>query len=530
MSDAEERRGMPARARRGFEPIVFGVALVAFAGWTVGVLTGWLGDNLDSRFPAPALDPRSYGGQIAEAFSLATNPFFVMVLAALAAIAAFQQRQRRLSAALAIAMLGVPLWQLCRMLVDRPRPESGFSDSISAVGSAYPSGHLVAVTILLWMVSAIAVAQRRSRSSSARRRVLVGLLVLITAVDQWAMGTARPSDLVGGWLFGIVVASAALWIVGIESITTTLRAQQVPTDTGQRAAVIYNPTKILELDLFRRRVTFAMASAGWQPPLWLETTQDDPGREMTHDALAKDVDMVLVAGGDGTVRTVCSELAGSDVPLGVIPAGTGNLLSRNLGIPLDEDDALEVALHGRSRKIDLVRWSAGESEDSFSVMAGVGLDAQIMRDTDPRLKKLLKGGAYVVAGAQQIGSEPFHAKVTVDGKVVHDGEAVMTLVGNVGKLQGGFKLLPAANASDGLLHVMVASGKGLSGMMRLLAALGRETRESPVRRFDGASVEVELDREVAYEIDGDLEGEVAMFRAQVTPGQLLIKVPRRRKG
>ncbi len=514
--------------RRVFEPIVFAVALATYAAWTAGVMSGWLGTHLDDRIPASGMDPRSYWGQIAEAFSLITNPFFIMAVAVVLAIAAYQQRQRRLSAALAIAALGIPLWHVNRLLIDRPRPASGFDDSIAAIGSAYPSGHLAAVTILLWMVLAVANAERRSHAAGMWRRAAVALLVVMTALDEWAMGTVRPSDIVGGWLFGVVIATAALWIVGIESIVLVRNARRVPADTGHRAAVIYNPTKVVEFDLFRRRVTFAMASAGWQPPLWIETEQNDPGRGMAQDALAKDVDLVLVAGGDGTVRTVCAELAGTGVAVGIIPAGTGNLLGRNLGIPLDEDEALEVALHGVVRPIDVVRWTVGESSESYVVMAGVGLDAQIMKDTDPRLKRLVKGGAYVVAGVRQVGAEPFHATVTLDGEEVYDGDTVLTLVGNVGRLQGGVDLLPAADAADGRLHVLVArSSGGLAGAMRMLSALGRRGSSSPLRRFAGRKVTVRLDRAVPFEIDGDLGGETAEFSAEVVPGELLVKVPRR---
>ncbi|WP_062385463.1 diacylglycerol kinase family protein [Demequina iriomotensis] len=519
---------MTGSRRRVFEPIVLGVALASYGLWTWGVMSGWLGENLDARVPTPEISPRSYLGQLAEAFSVFTSPFFVLVVALSLVVAAFQQRQRRLALALLIAAAGLPLCSVNQQLIDRPRPESAFADSLAAVGPSYPSGHLSGVTILLWIVVAIANSQRRGLGTSMRRRTLAGLLVVFTAFDQWVLGVSRPSDLVGGWLFGMVVATAVLWVIGLDSITRPWRQRRIPEPTGRRAAVIYNPTKVLELDAFRRRVTVAMVGAGWDSPLWIETERDDPGRAMARDALAKGVDLVLVAGGDGTVRTVCAELAGSGVPAAIIPAGTGNLLGRNLGIPLDEAEALEVALHGSTRPVDVVRWTVGGTDASFVVMAGVGLDAQIMRDTDPRLKRLVKGGAYVVAGARQLGAEPFHARVKVDGELVYEGEAAMTLVGNVGRLQGGIALLPAADAADGLLHVLVATGRGVTGMVRLLGALGRESRESPLRRFQGTRVEVELDREVPYEIDGDLEGSVDRFSAAVLPAELLVRAPRRR--
>ncbi|WP_062464117.1 diacylglycerol kinase family protein [Demequina soli] len=518
----------PVGRRRPFEPAVFWIALAAYVAWTVGVMTGWADTHVDTWLPASSLAPRSFWGQVAETFSLLTNPFFVMVVTAALALRSQRQRQRRLAIALAIAAIGVPLWQLNRVLVDRPRPESAFADSISAVGPSYPSGHVLAVTIFVWVAVTVANAQRASTAERVRTRAWGGVLIALTVVDQWAMSLAHLSDMVGGWLFGAVVATGALWISGAEA-DVPWRAHAGAAAAGRRAAVVYNPTKVLELDLFRRRVTYAMAEAGWEAPLWFETERDDPGRQMTRDALAKDVDMVLVAGGDGTVRAVCAELAGSGVPAAIIPAGTGNLLGRNLGVPLDEGEALALALDGVAMPIDMIRWNAGGSTQRFAVMAGVGLDAQIMRDTDPRLKKVVKGGAYVVAGVRQVGAEPFRARIRVDGRTVHDGSAVMVLVGNVGRLQGGISLLPDAEPADGRLHVLVARGGGVRGMVRLLGALGafgKDGSGSPMKRVQGRRVEVELDREVPYQVDGDTEGSTVGFTAEIMPAALTVMVPR----
>lgn len=252
----------------------------------------------------------------------------------------------------------------------------------------------------------------------------------------------------------------------------------------------------------------------------------DPGRAMAHDAVAKGVDLVLVAGGDGTARTVCAALAGTGVPVALVPAGTGNLLGRNLGVPLDEDEALDVALNGVPRAVDLVRRRAEGLDADFAVMAGVGLDARIMRDTNPVLKRVARAGAYVVAGAQQVRTPPFRSTVTLDGTVVHDGEAVLTMVGNVGRLQGGVALIPAAAADDGELHVLVATGSGLRGLTRLLAGIVRERPGGPLRRARGRTVHVELDRPVPYQLDGDTVGETTWFSASVVPGSLLVMTPR----
>jgi diacylglycerol kinase family enzyme len=112
---------------------------------------------------------------------------------------------------------------------------------------------------------------------------------------------------------------------------------------SRRCAVIYNPTKVS--DQFRLLVTNRLERDGWADTLWLETSADDPGRGMTKEAVAAQVDLVIGAGGDGTVRVVADGLAGSGIPMGLVPAGTANLLARNLDLPL-EDAAVEIALPG----------------------------------------------------------------------------------------------------------------------------------------------------------------------------------------
>ncbi|BBH70043.1 hypothetical protein ACTI_67280 [Actinoplanes sp. OR16] len=503
---------------------LFLAALVLYIGWTSAVAAG-VTDAIDRHITGPRLPPRSIPGQLAEAFAALTHPTLILLVMLGAAARSFPQRQRRLAVALLVAALGIPAWELQRLLLPRDRPASLFADSLSAAGTAYPSGHMVAATLLVWVSVTVANAQRRSSREQWRRRLAGLFLLSCVAADQWAMGTQWASDLIGGVLLGATAAGAALWISGVKLILPVRRLHPDTRELGTRAAVIYNPTKILDLDLFHRRVRFALVRAGWRPPLWMQTMSDDAGPGMARDALGKGADLVLVAGGDGTVRAVCAEMAGTGVPVGLIPAGTGNLLCRNLGIPFDEDRALDVALRGTPAAIDMIRWTAGGDDQLFTVMAGAGIDAEIMRTTSTDLKKIIKAGAYVVAAVQQVAMTPFHARVTIDGEVRHDGETVMTLVGNVGRIQGGIDLFPAASPADGMLDVLIASGHGIRDMARLASGLRRGVDTPALSHLRGRRVEVVLDRPLAYQLDGDIAGTTTSFAAEVLPGALIVMTP-----
>src|SRR6478609_7071718 len=135
---------------------------------------------------------------------------------------------------------------------------------------------------------------------------------------------------------------------------------------GRRCAVVYNPTKVS--DRFRRLLTDVLDRDGWVDTLWLETSGDDPGRGMVAEAVEAGVDLVVGAGGDGTIRMVADGLAGTGIPMGLVPAGTANLLARNLDVPLQEETSIEVAVTENSRTIDLIKITVDDREvEHFAV-------------------------------------------------------------------------------------------------------------------------------------------------------------------
>lgn len=295
----------------------------------------------------------------------------------------------------------------------------------------------------------------------------------------------------------------------------------------RRLAVIHNPVKV-EAPL-RQLIAEQVSEAGWDEPLWLETTEDDPGHRMAADARAAGVDLVIVAGGDGTVRMVAGGLAKSGIALGIIPQGTGNLLARNLGIPLDSASAIDVALTGQERSLDIVAITTDDApqRDRFAVMAGLGLDAAIMSNTDSALKDRVGAMAYVVAATQQLRRRPQRMRVAVDDQPPLKRKAMICLVGNVGAIQGEVELLPGAEPDDGQLDVVVASPRRIRHWLAVAVRLltGRKRTGDRIDQLSGRRVVVELDESDDYQLDGDTIGACRRLVAEVEPDALMIRVP-----
>lgn len=527
------------RRRRRTSSIIITVSFgVAFIAWSLLLFHSPALWALDERLVAPPLDPMSIAAQVMAAFALLTWPGLEYIALACLAVWAFRRRLRALATALLLTVaLGWGSADLLKVIIARPRPADHL-DVITAIGYSYPSGHMVGVVASCVAVGAIFRVIRRS--PEARLRWMVGALVLIALVgfNRWFLGAHHIGDLIGGALLGAFVASFSLVVCGVTvptphiDVVEIVRERQVaasppPAAPLKRCAVIYNPVKVVDSVVFRRHVEYELTSRGWGPPLWLETTVDDPGRAQTAQAVAERVDLVLGAGGDGTIRVICSGLAGTGIPFGLIPAGTSNLLARNLGIPRDEAAALRVALDGHGKTIDLVRLTAdGGSEDYFAVMAGVGVDAVIMQDTNPDLKKTVGSAAYFVSAAKNANHPALHATIRVDNQPPIRRKAAVIVVGNVGLLPSGILLIPDAKPDDGLLDVLVASPRTLRDWTRLITqVLARRQRDDEqLDRLTGRRVEITVEPRDQYQMDGDTVGDCARLVAEVVPGALTVRV------
>ncbi|GGQ53247.1 diacylglycerol kinase family protein [Streptomyces asoensis] len=464
--------------------------------------------------------------------------------------------------------------------VDRHRPEVDRLDA-SPPTSSYTSGHTGAATALYGGLAVLAL----SRLRGPWRRIVGGLLLLLplmVAVARLYRGMHHPTDVVGGLVNGslsLLIVGRALFVDG--SVTApadagkdggataagttpagatdsgasaaggavpapspaTARADRGATPDKGRTVVIFNPTVTHEAD--REALRAVLARHGRTGAEFVETTAQDPGTGQTAAAVRDGAGLVVVCGGDGTLRAAADALAGSGVPLALVPCGTGNLLARNLGLPLSPTAALDAALRGTPHRIDLGRVEGDDLPGThFAAMSGAGLDAAIMEHTDDRAKSVLGWPAYVLAGVGTLRTPRMRVTVRLDDATALHRTARMVLVGNVGTVQGGTTLLPAARPDDGLLDLLILDPRGVGGWIRALTTLLRGGAKAPrptavdtvtaqdgdrsgvpVEFFTFRRAELAFDAPQSRELDGDPVTPGRRLTAEVRPGALTVLLP-----
>ena len=289
-----------------------------------------------------------------------------------------------------------------------------------------------------------------------------------------------------------------------------------------KVGVVANSAKSLGGGLLELRGV--LDRAGIADPLWHEVPKSKKAPAALKRLLADGAELVFAWGGDGLVQRCIDVLAGSDVPLAVLPAGTSNLLATNLGLPLDIEDAVAVGLHGERRKIDVGRLNG----ERFAVMAGSGIDAAMIRDADGGLKDRLGRVAYVWTGLKNLRSEPFGAEIKVDGVGWFKGDATCVLIGNLGQLFGGIEVFADARPDDGKLEVGVITADGFAQWARTAArTVVANAEASPfVQATRAESVKVKLNRKVVYELDGGDRTKAKSLKVKVEPAAVTLCVPR----
>lgn len=324
-----------------------------------------------------------------------------------------------------------------------------------------------------------------------------------------------------------------------------MSSSQLPTQP--RAAVVYHPGKA-DIAALRTAVQRMETVHGWAPTHWAETAEEDAGIAATTDAVRAGATVVLGAGGDGTIRAIAEALQGSEVPLAIVPQGTGNLLARNLGMPLNDiETAVRAAFEGKNRPIDLGVMHITRPDESvdvhaFLVLAGMGLDARAISTTRSSLKKRLGWLAYVDAGVRtMLRDAPLEIHYSVDGSAAKQLSVYTVMIGNCGLMPGGVLLIPDAVLDDGVLDVVALQPLGPFAWLRIWQKIGWENGVLRKTKVGRNIIDVVNDtKEVTYstarqyalsvshpepiQIDGDDFGLAVALHGSVDPGALVVRV------
>jgi undecaprenyl-diphosphatase len=452
----------------------------------------------------------------------------------------------------AVTMLGeLALFVSVATIVHRARPLVTHLDGHLPT-SSFPSGHTAATTCLYGALAVLVVPRTRG----VWRWLAVAVAVLMPSLVAWSRmyrGEHHPLDVIGGVLLALLWLAAVTFALRPNADLSEPEPATVPRvppppaeappvpagtapvqpggpggpdrETGRWSAVVANPTRVTAGDPRHRQIHAALASAGWPKPIWLETTREDPGGGQTRQAIQAGAEVIFACGGDGTVTACASELAGTNVPLAVVPSGTGNLLAANLKLPAHATDAVAAATARGRRLIDV-----GEAEGRcFTVMAGMGFDAQMLRDTPETLKARIGWPAYAISAARHLCETPMQVSISLDHAPPFTRRARTVLIGNVGQLRGGLRLLPGAAPDDGLLDVAVLMPPRRRDWLPLAWALLRQRPTTPeMETFQARHVEIHSDTEQPRELDGDLIEPSRTLTATARPAALWLCVPQPR--
>ena len=277
-----------------------------------------------------------------------------------------------------------------------------------------------------------------------------------------------------------------------------------------KARLIYNPTAG-PWDVHRalKHICASLQRRGWSVELRM-TEKPGDALALARSAAQTNCDVAIAAGGDGTINEVVNGLIGTQTALGVLPVGTGNLWARQLGIPtytlfnpLRLNEAATKLAEGTVRLIDVGR----VDDHHFLCWAGIGLDAQVTTELEPRPRHTKRLGALPYAIAAVLVARDFkgvRTRVSLDGRVVR-GRTILILVSNIQQYAGVLPVAREAQIDDGLLDVFVFKGLGFSYAMRHLLKIvnQRYLQDHQVIHQQARHIDVWTEWAVPVQVDGD---------------------------
>jgi len=346
------------------------------------------------------------------------------------------------------------------------------------------------------------------------------------------------------WILYVILAGGVAFAVSSWWGVRRLKARHIrsavredahkPNPGDQKVAVILNPVKN-NAEVARQAIIDACELAGWDAPRFYETTVEDPGYGQSRQALADRADVILACGGDGTVRVVAECLAHKNVAMGLIPVGTGNLLARNVDLDVtDMEGCIQTALFGHQRYIDTATMAISNSitghasTHTFLVIAGMGLDAEVVGDTREDLKKTVGWLAYTEAGVRHLPGRRKRVSITMDDEPEQARKIRSVLFANCGLIPGGIDFIPQAMIDDGMLDIVVMSPRSAFGWLAMYTKiLFKHKHNLPMMNFyRSGKVTIRSQEPMATQLDGDPSGEATKVTVQVEPASLLVRVPK----
>lgn len=257
---------------------------------------------------------------------------------------------------------------------------------------------------------------------------------------------------------------------------------------------------------------------------FIATSREVGAKEKAEEALAQGADLLVVSGGDGTVMEAMSALVGKDIPIAVLPAGTGNLLSINLGIPMTVPEAVHVALSGCKYALDLARTGDGKY---FAIMGGLGMDAQMIKDADRTAKDKLGKFAYLWAALKNLPRRRAYVDIILDDKPPFRRRVKSVLLANMGKITGGLEAMPTASPDDGLLDVGILKAANLGNWVHLMgnALLGRAQDDPSLEVHQARKVTLKPRNPQPVQFDGEDAGTTQHLTVEMVPKAVQVLIP-----
>ena len=306
--------------------------------------------------------------------------------------------------------------------------------------------------------------------------------------------------------------------------------QTIPNPETQNADaqkcvyVIFNPVSGKSDPEQRKKIiSETLAEQGYECQ-FIATSREQGAKALAEQAVKDGADLLAVSGGDGTVMEAMSALVGTEIPIAVFPAGTGNLLSINLGIPMTVPEAVNVALSGHSQTLDLARTGDGRY---FAIMGGLGVDAQMIADTGREAKARLGQLAYFLSALKNLPRRRAYVDIILDDKRPLRRRVKSVLIANMGKITGGLKAMPTASPRDGLLDVGILKTATLGQGLRLLgyALRGRSQDDPDLEVYQARKITLRARFAQPVQFDGEDGGHTRELVVEVVPNAVHILLP-----